>query len=246
MIAHPRNTLKYLNESAKPRWWLPALLAVLMAVLPVVAGAPLTAEQAREAVLASQERIAEQQGTELSEEQRAQMEGMVASPLLIIVFPAIGALVGLVIGWITWSGSLYLAGMVFGGRSTFGALFRMVVWTWLPYALRGLLQTGYILGTEQLITNPGLSGFVSRAPSVEEMLATPPSLGQLALSAFLAQIDLFLLWRLALMVVGVGVVMQLRRRKAIAIVLGIWLLLTGLGLLPTLVGGLFSGMVAGL
>jgi hypothetical protein len=136
--------------------------------------------------------------------------------------------------------------MVFGGRSTFGALFRMVVWTWWPYVLRGLLQTGYILGTGQLITNPGLSGFVSRAPSVEEMMAAPPSLGQLALSAFLAQIDLFLLWRLALMVVGVVVVMQLRRRKAIAIVLGIWLLLTGLGLLPTVVGGLFSGMVAGI
>jgi len=246
MIAHPRNTLTYLSERAKPRWWLPALLAVLMTVLPVVAGAPLTAEQAREAVLASQERIAEQQGMELSEEQRAQMEGMVASPLLIIVFPAIGAVVGLTIGWLTWSGSLYLAGMVFGGRSTFGALFRMVVWTWWPYVLRGLLQTGFILGTGQLITNPGLSGFVSQAPSVEEMMAAPPSLGQLALSAFLAQIDLFLLWRLALLVVGVGVVMRLRRRKATAIVLGIWLLLTGLGLLPTVVGGLFSGMVAGL
>jgi hypothetical protein len=245
MIAHPRNTLKYLNESGRFLWWLPALLAVLMTVLPVVAGAPLAAEQAREAIVASQERMAEQPGMELSAEQQAQMEGLVASPLIIVVFPAVGAVVGLVIGWLTWSGILYLAGMVFGGRSTFGALFGAVVWTWLPYAVRGLLQTAYVLVNGQLITNPGLSGLVSGARSVEEMVAAPPSLGQLALTSLLAQVDLFLFWRLTLLAVGVVVVMRLPWRKAVPIVVGIWLLLTALGLVPTLVGGLFSGLVAG-
>jgi hypothetical protein len=245
MIVRPRKTLRYLNERGGSLWWLPALLAALMTVLPVVAGAPLAAEQAREAIVASQERMAEQQGMELSEEQQAQMEGLVASPLIIVVFPAIGAVLGVAIGWLTWSGILYLAGMAFGGRSTFGALLGVVVWTWLPYALRGLLQTAYILISGQLITHPGLSGLVSSAPSVEEMIAAPPSLGQLALTSFLTQVDLFLFWRLALMAVGVVVVMRLPWRKAVPIVVGVWLLLTALGLVPTLIGGMFSGMVAG-
>jgi hypothetical protein len=189
--------------------------------------------------------MAEQQGMELSEEQRAQMEELVASPLIIIVFPAITTVLGLMIGWLTWSGILYLAGMVLGGRSTFDALFRVVVWTWFPYVLRGLLQTVYILVSGQLIAHPGLSGFVSSAPSASEMVAAPPSLGQLALTSFLAQVDLFLFWRLALMVIGVVVVMRLSWRKAVPIVVGIWLLLTALGLVPTLVGGMFSRMVAG-
>ena len=245
MLARPRDTLRHLKEGSSFRWWLPALVAVLMAVLPVAAGAPLTAEQARDAVLASQERMAEQQGAELSEEQRAQMESLVASPLIVVVFPAVAAVVGLLIGWIVWSGSLYLVGMVVGGRSTFGALFGMVVWTWLPYTVRGALQALFILLSGQLITQPGLSGLVSAPSSVEEVMAAPPSLGQLALSSFLGRIDLFLIWRLVLLVTGVTVVMRLRPRKGLLIIVGLWLLLTALGLIPTLVGGMFSGMVAG-
>jgi len=245
MLARPRGTLKHMKDRATFSWWLPALLVVLMTVLPVAAGAPLTAEQAREAVLTSQERMAEQQGTELSEEQQAQMERLVASPLIVVVFPAVAAVVGLLIGWVVWTGSLYLAGMVVGGRGVFGDLFGMVIWTWLPYAVRGMLQAFYILVTGQLITNPGLSGFVLSSSSVEQMMAAPPSLGELALSSLLSRIDLFLFWRMGLLTVGVAIVMQLRWRKALVIVVGLWMLLTALGLIPTLVGGMFSGMVDG-
>jgi hypothetical protein len=243
-MIRPRDTLRYLNERGGRRWWLPALLAVLMAVLPVIVGAPMAAEQAREAVLANQERMAEQQGTELSEEQRAQMEGVVASPLIIVVFPAVAGVLGLVVGWLMWSGVLYLTGMVFGGRSTFGALFRVVVWTWWPYVLRGLLQTAYIAVSRQLILNPGLSGFVSSVSSADEIIVASPNMGQLVLSSLLARVDLFLFWRLALVVVGTVVVMRISWRKAVLIVGLIWLLLTALGVLPALVGGMFSGLMA--
>ena len=145
MIVRPRATLEYLNEQGGRAWWLPALLAVAFVVLPVVVAAPITSQQTREAVLATQERMGQEwEEAELTAEQEAQVEqmmGIAASPLITVLFPAVGNVIGRAVGWLAWAGALYLAGMALGGRTTFGQMFRTVVWAWLPYALRGLLQT---------------------------------------------------------------------------------------------------------
>ena len=119
-------------------------------------------------------------------------------------------------------------------------MFRAVTWTWLPYVLRGLLQTVYILVSSQLIVNPGLSGLVQETRPVGEMVFTPPNLGQMLLVALLSKVDIFLFWNLILLVIGVRVVTRLPWRKAILATLGVWILLTALSLLPTLVSGLFA------
>ena len=239
MIVHPRATLEVLREHGGRTWWVPALLAVLLLVLPIVVAAPLTARQTREAVRAAQE----QWEAEVSAGDEAQMEqamSVAASPLITVVFPAAGRVVGQVVGWLAWAGSLYLAGLALGGRSTFGHMFRMVVWAWLPYVLRGLLQTAYILLSGQLIANPGLSGLVRDNQAVGEMALARPSPGQTLLAAFLAKVDLFWMWNLVLLVIGVTVFTRLPRRKAVLLTLGVWLLLTVVSLLPALAGGLFA------
>lgn len=239
MIVRPRATLEYLRERGGRTWWLPALLALLLVVLPVLVAAPITARQARERVAAVQE----QSGTGVSAGEQAQMEqaqSMAASPLITVVFPAAGGVVGLAVGWLVWAGALYLAGLALGGRSTFGQMFRTVVWAWFPHTLRGLLRTIYILASGQLITNPGLSGLVQENRPSSEMALAPPSLGQMTLVAFLSRIDLFLVWNLILLVVGVTVTTRLPRRKAALVTLTVWLLLTALSLLLALIGGLFA------
>ncbi len=240
IVARPRATFQRLNENGRGAWWLPALLTVIMVVLPIIVASPIQARQAREAVAEMQAQMSEM----LSPEQQQQMEQaqqIAASPLIITVFPSLTGVLGLVVGWLVWAGALYLVGMVAGGHASFGALFRMVVWAWIPYALRGFLQALYILLTGQLIAHPGLSGLVAGEQTVEKMLTAPPTAGQMVASAFLARIDLFLFWNLALLVVGTMVVTRLSARKATALVLGIWLLFTLVGLISALVSNLMLG-----
>jgi hypothetical protein len=248
MIVRPRATLETLNERGGPTWWVPALLAALMIVLPVIVGIPIRTRETREAMLAAQEQFGEQQDQEMSAEEQAQMEqamSVAASPLITAVFPAVGGVVVRVLSWLVWAGALYLAGMTLGGRSTFGQMFRMVVWTWLPYALRGLIQTIYIVISGQIIANQGLSGFVRGQQTVEEMVAAPLSPGQTFLAAFLSKVDLYLIWNLILLVIGVKVITHLPRRKAIVVTLGVWVLMTALGLAPKLIGSLFTRQMSG-
>lgn len=246
IVVRPRATLAYMNEHGTRAWWLPALLSLLLVLLPILVAAPITARQSREAFLAAQEQMGEQFGIPQDPDQTERALAIATNPLIITVFPAVSAVLRRIAGWLVWAGALYLAGMALGGRSTFGALFRMVVWTWLPYALRDLLQTIYIAASGQLIANPGLSGLVKQPQSVGEVFATPPSTGQMLCAAGLAQIDLFLVWNLILLVVGVTVTTHLPKRKAIPLTLGVWLLLTAISLVPTLVSSIFMGATMGM
>jgi hypothetical protein len=246
MIVRPRATLEYLREHSTRAWWAAAVLAVVLAAAPIVVAGPITARETRAAILAGQEEIAEQRGRALTDEQRNQMVAYGASSLIITVFPAAAGVALLVVGWLAWSGGLYLAAMALGGRSTFRAVFRMVVWTWVPFILRGLLQTVYIGASGQTIAHAGLSGFVQGAPVAGELIAAPLSLGGVVQMGFLSRVDLFMLWNLILLIVGVRVMTRLSRRKTLLITLVVWLLLTALSVAPSIVTGYFAQRSGGL
>ncbi len=235
MIVRPRRTLTLLTERGGRSWWLPALLASLFLVLPMAVGAPVRARLAREAFLESRQQIEEQMGQQMSQEQLDQTVAITASPLITLVFPAVGGVAGMAVTWLAYAGALYLGGLALGGRRAFGGMFGMVVWTWLPYAVRGLLRTVYTLSSGEIVVNEGLAGFVEGT-----------GVGQILLKALLGRVDLFLIWHLALLIAGVGVVARLPRRKAVLLTLGVWLLMTLLGLLPALIGGVFARQMGGL
>ncbi len=240
MIRRPRWTYENTTIRVNRSWILMAVLTMVALVLPIIAAAPITSQQAREAVQAGLESQGES-GSNITPEMEGQISQFATNPLFTIVFPSVLRMVALWIGWLVWAGGLHLISTMAGGNSQFGQMWRTVIWSWLPFAVRGLLQSGFILLTGEGITNPGLSGLIADQRSVSEILAAPPSTGQLVLSSILSNIDLFLIWNLILLIFGVAITARISRRKASFITLGIWIGLTIIGLIPAL----FSGFALG-
>jgi hypothetical protein len=225
IIRQPKATFEYLRGAGGRQWLWLALIAILLTIAPITASAPITARTAREA-LEAQFDAQEERGQALTPEMRQQASQISTNPLFTVVFPGILGVVGLVVSWLVWSGALHLLSVMVGGDSHFRAMFKMAVWAGLPLILRGVLQTVFILVTGETISNPGLSGLVAQERPVSEIILQPPSAGTLAIQSFLSQIDLFFIWYMVLLVIGVRVMARFSLRKAILIVAGIWLVLT--------------------
>jgi len=145
-------------------------------------------------------------------EQQAQYMQAIQStqgPVFVYVFPALSALLGTWLGWLLVGGLLHLVMTMLGGRGgTMGAM-NLVAWAALPFAVRDLVRAAALLITRQPISNPGLAGF-----------APLEATGFIAyLSAWLQTIDLYLIWHMVLMVVGVRAASSLTVSKAISAVL---------------------------
>jgi hypothetical protein len=244
MIRRPRATLTRLREQDQRSWLLMALLAMAVVVLLVWVSAPISSRAAQESVRANLEGRPGAQG--VTPEMQAQAARMVTNPLFTLVLPIAGGLAGLWVSWLAWAGGLHLASTVLGGSSSFRQMFRAVVWSWLPFTVRRLLQMIYIAATQEVIANPGLSGWVkgSQPAAGSSALAASPGTGTLALRGFLSQVDIFLVWALVLLLLAVLVTARVSTRKAAVITLVVWLLFTAVGMLPSLAAGIASSSLS--
>lgn len=253
ILRYPRATLQHLIELPRWPWRRMALLVLAAAILPVVATYSVTSQQAAvqfEDALVLQQPAPGSDVVVWVEPPGAGMppEEMAPAPRLSamagLVFPGLGQLGGLALNWLLWSGVLYVIGTMMGGRNTFGQMLHMVIWTWAPFAVRGVLQAGYIWLTQQTIANPGLSGFVASETSFAGV-PTLPDASTLVWRTLLGQVDIYLFWHLALIVMGLMVAARLPQRKAVTLALGSWVLLTLLSLLPAVILGSIAGFGMG-
>jgi hypothetical protein len=171
----------------------------------------------------------------LSPDQQAQMMQalqMRQGPVFRYVFPALTAILAVWIGWLLVGGMLHLFTTLQGARGDASSALNLVAWSGLPYAVRDILQIIYLLITRKLITASGLSGFI---PSDTVGL-------NLFLAELLALIDIYLLWRLLLLIIGIKAASGFSTGKALlsALIplLIILLLQAGLGYLGATLSGL--------
>lgn len=246
VFVRPRATFTHLRDHQPRSWWLPAILIVICTVLPLWAGI----------AVANRPMLAGPAGLMRTEESAVMVEkggGPIVieggidgpqpqtptQPAAMNVLKIAGAVAGQPLTWLLWGGALYLASVFLGRSSGFRDMFRLTVWAWMPYAVRGLAQTIYIWSTGQTIVNTGFAGYVIDRSATQFI---PPGPGTLALAGVLGRMDIYLVWNLVLLVVGLRAFTNLPRRKAIGAILSIWIVLALLSVVPAIVGGLFGSM----
>jgi hypothetical protein len=105
--------------------------------------------------------------------------------------------------------------------------FNMVAWANLPFAIRDILRVAYMFLAQHAIASPSLSGFAPGPGFVANLLA---------------RTDLFLVWFLVLMTIGLASADGLAKRKSFVIVMIVTLIVisigAGLGMIGSGIGGL--------
>lgn len=231
IIDQPVSTFEAIR--AQRKWWMWAVpllfIFVAMAVM-IVINMPYTMELAREQ---ADSRLASLPA-EQAEAARAAMETSLSFPVMLASSLG-GGLVFLLIAVLAQATFLYFSALIAGGDDmAFGAVFSMSAWTRLPAAVGFLVQAGFIAVTQQTIKYPGLSFLVGTGNLLED--ARNP------LFAVLSRIDLFWLWHLLLVMLGVSVVARVGRGKSLVLTFIYAALALGLAALPSL---LFGGMMGG-
>jgi hypothetical protein len=226
VIDRPAATMSYVGKKPGWAWLTPALLVLVGLVVFSVVTAPLTSELALRQAQQQMASLPPQQ----AEQAAAQMEKF-TSPPVIAAFGIVGGLITLAVIWLLAAGVLYFLGLVAGGEANFAQSFAILSWSWLPYFLRNLVLAAYIAYAGQMI-NQGLSFLVATGDQAEDAANW--------LYVLLSQFDLFYLWHLVLVIVGLAAVGRLSKTKATIVGLIYLAVTTALSLVPTLVGTLFS------
>ncbi len=198
----PRQTMATIASQTRSVWFFPLFLLSLVAVIGVLVAGPI---KIREAQMRGPELPENWQY--LSPEQQAQiMQAYEATqkPVFIYVFPSFLAVGKVWTVWLVISGLLHLVLTMLGGRGSTTTTFNIVGWAGLPFAVREAVRIIAMLSTNQMIAHPGLSGF---APLGDERL-------NVFLTIFLELIDIYVLWYIALLVIGVRAATKVTSGKA--------------------------------
>lgn len=230
ILFKPRLAFQHISTSTKSVWITPLLvLSCLVLVNAFVTGRiKYQASQMGEISYPPdyQYYTPEQQAQYLQAIQSTQ------GPVFVYVLPAIFALLGVWIGWLILGGILHLVTTLLGGRGSTVMSMNIVAWASIPIAVRALIQIIYLLASKNLIANPGLSGFSPTGNSALIMY----------ISQFLKLIDIFIVWQILLLILGVRISTSLSASKSsVGVILTAVIILAmqaGLAYLGTLIGNL--------
>ncbi len=229
VLFRPRRGLQAVAEAENGVWLVPLLVLSLLVVVQVLVAGPL-----RKEVILSQPIDLPQDFQYYSPDAQEKMLEA-AQPKVdatrIYLFPALGSLLGVWVGWFILGGLLHLALTLAGGRGSRHADFNLAAWSSLPLAVRSLVQIIAMLFSRKLISGAGLSGFVAGEGG-----------GAAFLTALLALIDIYLIWQVVLLIVGAKPASGLSTGKVIGAVLVAVLLLLVLQALPQFASSLLSGL----
>jgi len=231
IIDQPVTTFKVVLT--RPRWstWaLPLVVLLLAFAVNTVVQMPYTMELAREQAESQLASIPAQQ----AEVARETMEFTLSLPFLLATSLGVGVII-LVGGVVIQAAFFYFGTLIAGGADvSYGSLFRLSSWARIPMAIGYLVLAGFTAVSQSGIQYPGLAFLVTTGDPMKD--ARNP------LVPLLSSVDLFWLWHLLLIVLGLSVVARLSWGKSLILTILYTALTLGLVVLPSLI---FSGGFGG-
>lgn len=197
-------------------WWLPFLLAILVTLgVTFTIDRQVGFERVVENIVHSSPKQEEQLASLTPDQRTARLKGMAAgyrytsyaSPVFILVFTAVGALVL----WASFNFGL-------GAHTTFAQMFCLWMYCSLPRLISGLLT----ILTLALGNNP--ESFDLKNPVGTNLAYYLPDAAPWLKTA-LGFFDLISLWSLILLILGGAIVAKVSRGRSAAVIVGWWLLL---------------------
>lgn len=229
IVDRPTATFKAVLARRTWRMWaVPLLMLFLCFTVMTVIGAPYGVEIARQQM----QRQLDSMPPEQAEAAGPQIETFTSLPFILATGLGVGT-IALIVGIVVQAALLYFTALVAGGEVEFGPVFTMSVWTRWPSALRSLVQAGYMILAKRAIQYPGLASLVATGDLMKD--------GQNPLVALLGRIDLFWLWHLLLVVLGLAVVARFSRSKALVLTVVYAALSLAIAVIPSLLAGGVAG-----
>lgn len=273
ILIKPRDTFTYLREHGGWSWIIPIGLVLALTLASRLIAAPIERAQAEAALAALQEQLGDSaDGPSLNGDSFAVqigpgMSGINGAPissgsdwLTTIALP----LGNVLLNWGVCGLALFgLAGLV-GGRPKLGAMFRLSSWALLPTMARLGVMIGIMLSAHRIPTTglqpvldatPLTSGGDEAAPPPGAQVITigpgggpmagGPNFASLFGLNFLQTLDIYRLWEMGLLVIGVVVMARLDWLRALIPPVGYWGLMVALSTLPLLLMPLIMPLLFG-
>jgi|GEM_PF-582080 len=151
--------------------------------------------------------------------------------ILANLVPALGATVGLWVGWFLLSVLLYVGMVISGSNNSFTETLNLTAWASLPLALRQVVLLVAALAFPSVSTNP--SGISALAASF-----TGPA--GMFMTSLLRPVDIYLVWQVILIVIGLRQLSPLGLRRVVGITIVAVALFLALAAMPGFLSAIFA------
>lgn len=229
LFIRPRKTTAEIVAQEKSAWLTPLLVLSILAILYALIAGPVRKMNIEMGanLPADFQYYSEEMQTQFYEAQAKQ-----TSPLFLYVFPILSGLLRYWVSWFILGILLYLSLTLAGSRAGSIKSYNLAAWSFLPFAVRYLVQILALLISKTLVQTPGLSGFISMDAS-----GFVAYLGQI-----LGFVDIYFIFQIVLLLLGVIPLSKLSRRKAWAATLVSLLILLLLQAVPGFLSNALSGI----
>jgi hypothetical protein len=221
----PSKTFTDIRRSAS--WWLPWILSVIITVaFGVVVQQKITWAKVYDNTLKQSPKQMERLEQQPADAQvKARVIGANVTKYIFFSFPVLGILIGVIAAAVLMA----TVNFGFGGRAKFGQMMAVWFYATLPWAIQGILGivTTWFVDPDAF----NLNNFVGT--NIGYYLPTDLPKPIIALGT---AIDVFTIWSLILMTIGIAIVGNIKKGQAATVVWGWWVIMT----IFKVVGAMFS------